>query len=154
VNPSQTCRDGDGTCDADGAADGICSFELALCFNCVVPTLPTCLPLPTHEYGLFRPRLASHRQVDVDNGSAMLDAVRALGGTPRERTPFVIDFDPPLSDGICTVLVSFEVPLRRTSRGPRATRTTIRARALAPMPGGVRWDADFLRLVCLPASRP
>ena len=32
-SPKQTCTDGDPTCDADGAADGVCTFRVALCFN-------------------------------------------------------------------------------------------------------------------------
>ncbi len=152
VNPTQACRDGDGTCDADGEADGTCTFQLASCFNCIDPMLPECLPVPTHEYGLFLPRLMSRTQVDVDNAAVMLEAVRTLGGTPSQTKPFVIGFDPPLAGGTCTALVPFKVPLRQTSQEPGAKRTTVRSRALGPTPTGLRWDADFLQLTCLPAD--
>jgi len=37
-----TCVDGDPTCDADGAADGRCTFEVAACVNNADPRFPTC----------------------------------------------------------------------------------------------------------------
>src|SRR5262245_41544690 len=35
------CRDGDPACDADGAADGACVFDVALCLNAIT-TAPGC----------------------------------------------------------------------------------------------------------------
>jgi hypothetical protein len=78
----------------------------------------------------------------------MIAAVVALGGVREAPDSNVVIFDPPLDEGTCTDLVPFKVPLRQTVAGPRRGRMLLRARAIA----GPRWDADFVRFDCLPAS--
>jgi hypothetical protein len=148
VNPRQACRDGDASCDADGVADGVCTYQVASCFHCVDPRLPTCVPITTESYGIYRPSPQSRRPVDVENAEAMIAAVLALGGTRGGPAANVVTFTPPIDDGTCTDLVPFKVPLRQTILGARPGNTLLRSRAIA----GPRWDADFVRLQCLPAE--
>lgn len=148
VNLWQICRDGDATCDADGVADGVCIFQLASCFTCVDPRLPTCSPLPTDYYGIYRPSLLSSRPVDVENAEALIGAVLALGGVRGGPRNNLVTFDQPIAEGSCADLAPFKVPLRQTSLGPRPFTTLIRSRGVA----GARVDGDFLRLKCLPAG--
>ena len=150
VNNRQTCRDGDPTCDADGATDGTCTFQLASCFNCTDPLLPECVPIPAASYAIARPRLDSANPVDAANAEAMAAAVAALAGTRDPEHPYVVEFDPLFADAACTALTPFKVPLRQTASGLRTRRYTMRARSIAPTPTGLRWDADALRLICVP----
>jgi hypothetical protein len=148
VNPTQTCVDGDASCDADGSADGTCRFSIRSCFGCTDPLLPTCEPLTNTEYGVFTPSPTSRSPVDVQNAEALLASVTALqSGTRTGRRDNVIRFDEPLGLGLCTESASFAVPVE----GSRPGRSILRSRAIH---GGnpYRWDADYLRLICLPAA--
>jgi hypothetical protein len=150
VNPTQTCVDGDASCDGDGTADGTCRFRIQSCFGCSDPLLPTCNPLPNSEYGVFSPSPTGRRAVDVQNAEALLASVMALqSGTRTGRRDNVIRFDEPLGLGVCTESASFAVPID----GSRPGRAILRSRAIhAGTP--YRWDADYLRLICLPANAP
>src|SRR5206468_3885358 len=55
VSGLQTCRDGDATCDGDGAADGVCTFRLAVCLNPVDEGAPTCTAEAVAASALARP---------------------------------------------------------------------------------------------------
>ncbi|TMA39262.1 MAG: hypothetical protein E6J79_03905 [Deltaproteobacteria bacterium] len=49
-----SCRDGDVACDADAAADGVCTFAASLCLNVRDPAIPECEPAtlgPVHAGG-------------------------------------------------------------------------------------------------------
>jgi hypothetical protein len=152
VNNRQTCRDGDPSCDTDGAADGTCTFQLASCFNCNDPLLPECVPIPAASYAITRPRLSDPDPINSANAEAMVAAVAALAGMRNPEWPYIVEFDPLFIDAACTALAPFKVPLRQTSRGLRTRRFTLRARSIAPTPTGLRWDADGLRLICVPAE--
>jgi len=152
VSNRQTCRDGDPSCDADGTADGTCTFQLASCFNCNDPLLPECVPIPATSYAITRPQLSGPNPIDIENAEAMAAAVAALAGTRNAQRPYIVDFDPPFIDAACTALTPFKIPLRQTTSGPRPRRFTLRARSIAPGAAGLRWDADGLRLMCVPGE--
>ena len=145
VSARQACRDGDPTCDGDGTVNGACIFQLAICFNCTDPTLPTCGPDTVVSYGLFRPRPLSSDPVDAANAQALLAAVGALGGTLGGPNQNLLTFDTPLAASGCTALVSFAVPVRGTLPGRKRLQGHARA-------GRGSVDADLLRLSCLPAA--
>jgi len=53
------CTDGDPLCDADGTADGSCTFSVRLCLDAVDPPLPRCHADVVTEAGSSLPALAS-----------------------------------------------------------------------------------------------
>jgi hypothetical protein len=97
---------------------------------------------------VFTPSPTSRSPVDVQNAEALLASVTALqSGTRTGRRDNVIRFDEPLGLGLCTESASFAVPVEDSRPG----RSILRSRAIhAGNP--YRWDADYLRLICLPAA--
>ncbi len=151
VNPSQTCTDGDPTCDFDGELNGSCMFRMASCFNCTDPVVPTCVADNLFEYGVFLPKITSRRSaVDRNNAQALLDAALAMGGNVHPKRANIVLFDPPLSGPQCTAFVEIQVPLRALPNGSfRKKRHTVRTRGIFEP---FVWDADYLRLICEPAQ--
>ena len=141
VSGLQTCRDGDATCDGDGAADGVCTFRLAVCLNPVDEGAPTCTADAVAAYALARPTPAAGASLDRANARGLVDALVALGGVRGGARRNVVRFMPPLAGSQCSPLVAFRVPTR--GRGMRVVQG--RARGASG-----RSDADTLRLRCLP----
>ncbi|TMA34222.1 MAG: hypothetical protein E6J83_18375 [Deltaproteobacteria bacterium] len=137
----QTCRDGDATCDGDGAADGRCAFRVAVCLNPSDAGLPTCRADAVAAYALVRPTPATGASVDRANARALVDALVALGGVRGGPRRNVVRFAPPLAGSRCSPLAAVRVPTR--GKGERVVRG--RARGASG-----RSDADTLRLRCLP----
>lgn len=127
------CRDGD-PCDADGIANNVCTFDLAVCLNNTDPRLPGCTPPPDGiaAYAVKNPPLVSPKR-DPDL-AALEHAVQA---------------ELPTKAHVCTPPVPVRVPVI----GPDATGTFAAAtkivRATATTPSR-RNDATHLTLVCLP----
>src|SRR5262249_41139498 len=65
---SVTCRDGDPACDADGVADGACTFSAHLCLN--VPGCPPAAAAPVHVKGRAGAALAAAVQGLVTGAEA------------------------------------------------------------------------------------
>jgi len=113
-----SCRDGETECDADGAADGACTFAAALCLNVRDPALPACEPGT-----LGRVRAGGRR-------AAAISAAAAALHFPLSATD------------VCTAEAPVRVPLGRRAR--RQVALHARARDLASGRGA----RATLRLAC------
>jgi predicted AlkP superfamily pyrophosphatase or phosphodiesterase len=142
---TQTCRDGDATCDADGVA-GQCTLLVGLCLVNADSRLP-CTSPTVATWELRNPRTSSSRPLDVSNADSLLTAVEAIPGpftTSREGTRNnIVRFTPPAPGG-CSDLVPFVVP----TRGARPGRARLVARS-ANADRSFR-DGDRLKLVGTP----
>jgi len=118
--PLLTCTDGS-ACDADGTADGICTFNLGICLAVADPSLvdrkgaPACAPPDVVLFQITGPGFVrrSHDPVDAANAAAIAAGVAALnpgGGSGvcaagiRKRPcqkDTNCDSAPGLSDGWC-----------------------------------------------------
>jgi hypothetical protein len=67
------CRDGD-SCDADGSADGSCTFQFQVCANESDPSLPTCTPRPLSRLVVRGKARAQIAMPDVSTGAATCGA--------------------------------------------------------------------------------
>ncbi len=137
--PVQRCTDGDPSCDADGAANGQCLFEIWVCSNNSDPTLTLCAagnaPGGTGVVAVTAvavPTLpqALSNAVDADNREQMTKAVAAapVGDTldacgPRLR-----------------IRVPLKSPLKAGTKRLKLSATTTR---------GIK-DVDVLPLTCKP----
>ena len=135
----QRCRDGDPECDRDGAADGVCTVQVALCTNV--------FDLRVHGAdGLPRCRTASVRGARVLRPSG--------GGSPQARAQAVrslraafaaLPDEPAALDRACTATVPLAVPASgRGGAGDLRLRAAVRRRL-----GTVR---PRLTLRCEPAG--
>jgi len=125
-----SCTDGAASCDADGVADGQCTFRVQLCFG-TTGQPARCTPRPLGIYDLRRPssRAALKNGTAAANRAAILDAVGGL--------------HPPIFPGSCTGDALIEVPLRKKAR---RSKQVLRGRVRAADGRGT--DKDTLRLVC------
>ena len=105
VSRTQTCHDGDPTCDADRTADGACHFRVAVCLNQMDPALPTCTPGAT---SLVHTRPKRDPLV-LANYDALLTALVALGGTRTGHNLNDVTFDPALAGSQCTEFTTLTV---------------------------------------------
>jgi len=105
VSGTQTCHDGDPTCDADRTADGSCHFRVAVCLNQMDPALPTCTPGAT---SLVHTRPKRDPLV-LANYDALLTALVALGGTRTGHNLNDVTFDPALAGSQCTDFTTLTV---------------------------------------------
>jgi hypothetical protein len=132
----QWCHDGDPRCDADGAADGQCTMNVALCLNVVDYRtlqrrgprrgLPRCEPGTVRDVRLLAPREGTRDTVASANRRALLAALAALPELPVTL------------DTTCTPTVPVVVPARgagtrlrarvRHSSGTMVARVTLRCR--------------------------
>jgi hypothetical protein len=135
---SQRCRDGDPRCDADGAADGHCTINVALCLNVFdyrtrQPRgprrgLPRCEPGTVRDVRLLAPREGTPDALTSENRRALLGALAGLPDLPITL------------DTACTPTVPVVVPARcagapgrvrlrarvRHSSGTMVARVTLR----------------------------
>ncbi|HZI43755.1 MAG TPA: carboxypeptidase regulatory-like domain-containing protein, partial [Ilumatobacter sp.] len=126
------CTDGDVACDADGAANGICEFNLRVCLNNTDPRYPACTPSDVASFVLknkpttspkFDPQLA-----------ALQAAVDAIGL--------------PTSASVCTNLQTVTVPLR--VKGGNFVRGKKKVKHVTLTSTNVK-DVDSLKLFCEPS---
>lgn len=126
---SAICVDG-AACDADGVADGVCTFPLGVCFNVSDPRLADCTPVGVQSIEL------RGAKPEVDSAQALVDAAAALL---------------PSADSTCVFSDGVRVPLRVSSGGSlRASKGFVRLRAVTD-DVRPRKDNDIARLVCEPA---
>jgi subtilase family serine protease len=120
----QSCRDGDVACDADGAADGSCTINVALCLNVFdfrrlvrrgQLVVPRCSPGRVRRVHLVAPRVSRTNTQQNENRDAVATAIASLPDLP---TGFV---------SACSATVPVVVPLP----GPGSKgRLTIRTRVI------------------------
>ncbi|MFM8410075.1 MAG: hypothetical protein ACKOCT_07340, partial [Alphaproteobacteria bacterium] len=134
------CTDGDSTCDADGAVDGACTFEVRTCVN-GTRDASSCLSPGVEEI------VVDHA---LDDGDPLFDpAFQALQAR-------IDGLDLPTSaPDACTAATRIVVPLEGLLAGNRCrgARKVVRTRAVSlPISGiGRIEDSDVLRLSCAPA---
>lgn len=126
---SAICVDGD-ACDADGAADGGCTFPLGLCLNVDDERLAGCAASS----------VASVEVLAAKPASASLDALLAS-----------IEAAAPVAESTCFFSDGVRVPVRTLSNGQvRAGKGVLKLRATTTDARPLR-DTDVVRLVCEPA---
>ena len=127
------CRDGD-PCDADGMANGVCSFLVGICLDQADPTLPDCTPPPDgiSTFVVRNPPPGDPRH------DAELDSLAAAASALL-----------PATSGVCSTPVTLTVPVVGPDRGGGFAMGKKIVRTVASTPGGRR-DTDHLRLQCLP----
>ncbi len=143
VNPRQTCRDGDPTCDTDRTRNGRCVFRVALCFHA---SAAACRPAAVTRFVLRTPSLTSRTPLDAGNAAAVLGAVQTLG----TRTGRSVTFHPPITAPTCTAPFGIAVTTRGTRADLLGTRPGIvrlRARTKAI---GAGFALATVRLRCVP----
>jgi hypothetical protein len=82
---SQTCRQGDTTCDYD-ADPAQCTFQVRACFDNQDVELPACSPMAVSTYQLRHPTPGAQRPSDRAAATAILDG-RAGGVGARGQVP-------------------------------------------------------------------
>jgi len=128
----QTCKDGDAGCDADGAANGRCTFTVSPCFDRQDARFAKCSLVGISAWTLLGKVDAADPAV-----SALVSAVAALG--PSTPTGVGVTFAPLLAQtDACSAPVAVSVPA--------GGKLALRARTDGP--GGKPKDTDVLRLVC------
>jgi hypothetical protein len=132
VAARQTCKDGDAGCDADGAADGTCTFTIAPCFSLDDARFPKCLLSAVSGWTLLG-------KVDpaAPTTMALVASVAALG--PSTVDGVAVAFAPALAQGgACGAAVQVPVAAGK--------KLVLRARTAGPQ--GKPKDTDVLRLAC------
>jgi hypothetical protein len=99
-----SCQDGQDFCDADGAFNGQCTFQVALCLNNQDPRLPQCVPTSVSSVTLRKPDLAD------PIASTLLTALTSLspgGSASGSQVTYSPDLATP---NACTSYVNVVVP--------------------------------------------
>jgi hypothetical protein len=126
---SAICVDGD-ACDADGAADGACTFPIGLCLNVDDERFAEC----------DASSVASVEPLAVKPQSASIDALLASVAAAA-----------PVTESTCFFSEGLRVPVRTLSNGRlRAGKGLLKLRATTTDARPLR-DTDVVRLVCEPA---
>ena len=161
VNFDQSCTDGDPTCDTDGVADGVCTFQVAICLNVNDSRLTningaqTCTNDRVTAWEIMKPSPASPKPERAAAAIALRDAMLAFGGTvegvQQNRVQFVSPLDAELS---CIDATEIRVPLVGPASDRRAvmvfkTTTT----GVTNAPAAETADPDLLKLTCNPSAR-
>jgi hypothetical protein len=136
------CRDGETGCDRDGARDGRCSFDVALCFGNADPRYPACHPSRVHSVEVVRRRRAP---ADLLAGAERLEgALGDLGVGVMRGGRVVAAAARPAGDNLCTASVRLETP------APTGRRPVRRKFTLGAWTASGRHDRDRFVLVCEP----
>jgi hypothetical protein len=123
-----TCHDGDPACDADGVADGACTFGVNLCV------------------------LASEPAGCAATAVASLAVPPALLATSDVVRTALVPPATPATAPACGSAGLVRLALRGTARPKPSKRFRVRTRATATIGGRTRRDVDHLALQCLPGA--
>ena len=124
------CTDG-AACDADGTANGSCTFPIGFCLSVDDPRLPDCAPAGIRSVELVNTRLESAELTDL--------FAKVNAGLPNNNTT-------------CTMSGGVKVPVRTLSNGAHKTgRGTIKVRTTTDE-DDAQHDNDVIRLACEPAA--
>jgi hypothetical protein len=130
--PRQTCKDGDAGCDADGAANGTCTFTVAACFSRADARFAKCPETAVSAWNLLG-------KVDPADPAVagLVTAIGALG--PSTPSGVTVSFAPALATAdACSASVPVPVAVGQ--------KRVLRARTDGP--SGKPKDVDVLRLAC------
>jgi cysteine-rich repeat protein len=140
----QVCTDGDPACDHDGAADGVCTYEVQACLRSPEPGLPVCTPEAVDFVKLRTPRTSDSDEIDAANAAALRAAFAALGVTVREGARVVENGSPVAGMDSCTAPIALRVPTSGETAGTR--KLSVGARDVS----GLVMTTNPLRLRCKP----
>lgn len=154
---TQTCVDGDPSCDFDTDPDQ-CTFRVAFCMQNVDPLLEACTAPPgIAKYVLVSPRPTSSDPTDAANADRLLTAFGRLSAAQRTGDgQNTLVFDPPLvleAPDNCTEPVDIVVARRGLAERSEKFRTNTTS---VPPIGGTKGieDSDTLLLVCRDVPAP
>jgi hypothetical protein len=116
------CTDGDPSCDADGVADGTCTFRLRGCVN--IPGVSGCELRPMKK-------------------------VRFV--TPNSNDEFVVTPVAGEASSVCSAFIDFHVPLKKKGKRPGKRKINAIAKADVK-PFGQNKDKDKTTYVCNPSE--
>jgi cysteine-rich repeat protein len=144
LKPFILCRDGDATCDLDGARDGTCTVGVALCFGNRDPRLPACQAEMIRGAEIVKPNPAkSANPVDAANAQALEASLRDLGLEVRRRGTVIAESSVPVGDNQCGALIRLGVP------GPQGAKKSVRKTfGLQAVGTSGKVDKDTLTIVC------
>ncbi|HJW68124.1 MAG TPA: hypothetical protein VJ829_02070 [Candidatus Binatia bacterium] len=120
------------------------TFRVGVCLDQADAALPLCTATGSSGYQVRKPVPTSKDPVDKANAVALVNALKALGGTATGTKQNDIHFTVPLAAPTCTALASIDVPLKHG----KATSKSLRGCGEL----GKCVDTDKLKLRCLPAS--
>ena len=122
ITTDQTCSDGDPTCDADGAADGTCTFHIRGCVN--LPGVSGCELRPIKKVKFAAPHSKDKVVVTPISGQA---------------------------SSVCGSFIDFHVPLKKKGTKP-GKRKIIANVSADVKPRGQNKDKDKVTFNCNPGT--
>ncbi len=155
-NTTQTCVDGDPSCDFDSDPDQ-CTFRVALCLQNVDPNLPECVAPPgIAKFLLTSPRPNSSDPQDAANATLLMASFGRLSDVPATGdSGNTLVFDPPVvveAPDNCTDIVELVVERRGLSERSEKFRITTTSVPTATSRGVE--DDDTLLLTCVAEPQP
>lgn len=146
----QRCEDGDVSCDTDGVVDGVCTFDVRLCFNRDDDRVTKCSPRGVSALEFRRPAPGRGDAFDQENATRLLAAVAGLGAASQDGGR--VAFSPTLDTvDVCTELVVIRIPVReRPGRGPKVGKR--RLQTIVDDGVGRRRDKDTIKIQCRPGG--
>jgi cysteine-rich repeat protein len=142
---TQSCIDGDPTCDQDGTIDGKCAFDVAVCADEMDGRLPACNPIQVASISINRPSpLSATEPVDTANATTLVTAIKSLGLTVKAGTNVLVPGTPITQRNDCTATFGITVP---HPAGLAASKTL----NIAARDGlGAHMRSNAVTLVCAP----
>src|SRR5262249_44670462 len=109
INPStqlpsstQTCTDGDPSCDTDQTRDGVCTFGADLCLRVPATRIPNCTPDAIAFVNIKQPQLpGGTNPLDQQNAQALANGLKALGGEVRAGNTILQTGAPISAPNVC-----------------------------------------------------
>ncbi|MFI5366070.1 MAG: hypothetical protein ACHQ4J_10635 [Candidatus Binatia bacterium] len=143
-----TCADGQPFCDADGAQDGQCTFQVAACLNSSDPRV-SCNAAAVNSLKLSSPRPTSANAIDGMNAQTLLTALRSVDPNATGTVAgAVISYSPgAATQNACTGFFNVTVPVRASATGTLAGKRTISAQLQTSMGRAT----NRVTLVCNPS---
>jgi hypothetical protein len=153
---SQSCQDGDPTCDFQPQTPGLCEFHVRACLNNADPNLPACTPggIGTVDVRGPRPRAA----LGADAYAMLTGDVEALQNAlnhlqdPRDSVAHSI-YSPPLDpsqQGFCSGTFAIQAMVSNRARRPSVTLKT-RSSDYTTLRRKI--SVSQLQLTCSPAAQ-
>jgi cysteine-rich repeat protein len=142
---TQPCIDGDPGCDEDGATNGQCVFQTAVCAHVTDARIPDCDPIQVESISINKPGpLSATDPVDKANANALVNAIAALGLTVKAGTNVLIPGTPDTQHDHCTADVGINVP-------HPAGLSAVKTLNIAARDGfGARMRSNQVTLICSP----
>jgi len=152
---SQTCKDGDPTCDFKPETSGVCEFHLRVCLNNADPNLPACTPggigavdvrapQPRAAFGADAYAMLTADAEALQNALTHLQAPGESGGHSIYSPPL-----DPTEQGFCSGTFAVEAMVSNRSARPSVTLKT-RSSDYATLRRHI--SVSQLRLTCSPAG--